>query len=120
VASTQAWPSGQDTPQAPQFQASLRRSAQPPPQGLAGPQLSMQADWAQIWPAAHTLPQPPQLLRSLLVLAGRPLQFLMGGVPAKARHCPWIHVVPDGQVLPIVPQLFSSDAVATQVALTRL
>jgi hypothetical protein len=80
----------------------------------------MQADWAQIWPALHTVPQPPQLLRSTVVLAGRPSQFLMGGPSTKAAHCPSMQVVPAGQVLPIAPQLLSSEAMATQLALTSV
>jgi hypothetical protein len=80
----------------------------------------MQADWAQIWPALHTVPQPPQLLRSTVVLAGRPKQFLMGALSTKGTHCPSMHVVWAGHVLPIEPQLFSSEAVATQLALTSV
>jgi hypothetical protein len=46
--STQASPSWQAVPHAPQFQKSLRKSAQPFPHALTLPQLARQVAWAQI------------------------------------------------------------------------
>ena len=116
--STQTWPNVQAVPHAPQFQKSLRRSAQPLPQRLRRPQFATQVAWTQACPGAHTVPQVPQLLRSLLVLAGRPAQTCMGGVVVKVVHAPSMQEVPEGQVTPREPQLFGSVKVATQVELT--
>jgi len=108
-------PLGQTLPHVPQFIGSLVSVLQTPPQRDSGaghgpPPIvaGMQAPAEHVSSGGQTLPQKPQLLGSICMLLHRPPHSSPGGgqLVIGAHVLPW--QMPDGHVIPHMPQLFGS------------
>jgi hypothetical protein len=99
-------PSGQATPQPPQFRASEEVSVHVPPQSERG-RLQLQAPAMHSSSASHAVPQAPQLSRSADTSMQRPLQNdWPPGHPWE--HAPAWQTAPAWHARPQPPQFASS------------